>query len=136
MNKLKLFLIVYFCLYVGINNRIINTQYSLNHEYCIKSEDPSLFESLDNAIDSLTNLAFSVDNILGNFNGDYQYMSFSDRIKAQREKEDEYNQIFPRAKLKRIAEQLNVNCILFDKRIDIIDDGTIKETPYNFRPLK
>ena len=136
MIRLRLFLIVYFCLYVEINNRIINTQYSLDHKYCIKSEDPSLFESFDNALDSLANLAFSVDNILGNFNGDYQYMSYSDRIKAQREKEDEYNQKFPRAKLKRVAEQLHVNCILFDNRIDIIDDGTIKESPYNFRPLK
>ena len=136
MNSLRLFLIIYFSLYIGINNRIINTQYSLDHKYCIKGEDPSFFESLDNAIDSLANLAFSVDNILDNFNGDYQYMSYSDRVKAQREKEDRYNQNFPRAKLKRMAEQLHVNCILFDNRIDIIDDGTTKETPYNFRPLK
>lgn len=131
-----MFLIIYFCLYDRINNRIINIQYSYDNKYCIKSENPSFFESLDNVLDSLTNIVFSVGNILDNFNNNNQYMSYSDKVKDQREKEVEYSQNFPRANLKRIAEQLNVNCILYDTRIDMIDDGTTKETPYNVRPLK
>ena len=66
MNRIRFFLFVFFCLCVGINNRIIHSQYSTNNKYCRKSD----------------------------------------------------------------------NCFLYDNRIDMIDDGTIKETPYNFRPIK
>ena len=135
MNRIRLLLFICFCLYAGINNRIIDTQYSQGHKYCEKSKDPSLFEQFNGAVDSLANIAFSIGNIIDNFNSNNQYNSYSEYVNAQRRKENEFNQIFPTANLKRIAQQLNVNCFLYDKKIDMIDDGTIIETPYNIRPL-
>ena len=134
MNRIRLFLFIYFCLYIGINNRIINSQYSQNHKYCAKSEEPSFWESLNNVLDDMNTIMFNAGNILGNYYGND--LPYPDRLRANRERGDEFQQNNPRAYLRGIAYQLNVNCFLYDKRIDMLDDGTIKETPYNIRPLK
>ena len=137
MNRMRLFLFICFCLYVEINNRIIDYKYSYDHKYCVKSENPSFFESLNNLIDTFANIGFNLGNIMDNFNGNNdQYQSYSDYAKAQRRKENEFSQNFPTAYLSSIAQRLNVNCILFDTRIDMIDDGSIIYNPYNIRPLK
>ena len=134
MNKIRFFLFVFFCLCIGINNRIIHSQYSTNNKYCRKSENPSLWETFENAVDSLNVMLYNIGEAIDSFNGDYS--SYSDRIKAKKEKKDEFIQNSPSAYLYEIALRLNVNCFLYDNRIDMIDDGTTKETPYNIRPIK
>ena len=134
MNRIRLFLFIYFCLYVGINNRIINSQYSQNHKYCLKSEEPSFWESLNSVLENMNTIMFNAGNILENFYGND--LPYDDRLRANRERENEFQQNNPRAYLRGIAYKLNFNCFLYDKRIDMLDDGTIKETPYNIRPLK
>ena len=137
MNRIRLFLLTCLCWYVEINNRIIDTQYSYDHKYCERSEDPSFFESLNNVIDNFANIAFNLGSFMDNFNGNNnQYKSYSDYAKAQRRKENEFYQNFPTAYLRSIAQRLNVNCFLFDLRIDMLDDGETIHKPYNIRPLK
>ncbi len=128
---------ILFCSYIRINNkRIINTQYSQNLKYCAKKEEEesSILDTFNNIIDSLSNIMFSVGNIMNDYNTNYN--NYNNYLQANRERENEFRENFPTAFLKRLSFKYNCNCFLFDLKIDMFDDNTIEQTPYNIRPLK
>ena len=77
---------------------------------------------------------YSVGNIMDNYKGNYN--SYSDWSQAKKERENIFKENFPTAYLQRLSSKYNCNCFIFDLKIDIFDDGTLEETPYNIRPLK
>ena len=87
-------------------------------------------------MDGLKNTVFNIHELLRCISDNDPNRSYSDKVKSSNERVDEFHQNFPRSYLMEEAEKLKVNCILYDKRIDMLDNGSIKETPYNFRPLK
>ena len=133
MKSFELCLLLSFFLYIE-SSRIINSQYSTNHKYCIEKENPSFFDSFNSVMDSVNSIIHSAGEILNAFTGDYQ--SYSEYSEAKREREDEFKTNCQTSYLKEIAFKYNVNCILYDKRIDMYDNGKIIESPYNIRPLE
>ena len=133
MKNFVLCLFLSFFLYIE-SSSIINSQYSPNHKYCIEKENPSFFDSLNSILDSVGGIIYNTGEALIDFNS--KYSSFSEYSKAKRYRENEFRMNFPTSYLKGIALKNNVNCIIYDKRMDMYDDGRIIETPYNFRPLE
>ncbi len=136
MNKVIYVLFIYFCLYARINNKIVNSQYSRDHKYCIENEDDTYLDKFKTFMDGMQYTVFNIAELIRCIKDDDPNRSYFDKKKSSNERIDEFHQNFPRAYLKEETEKLKVNCILYDKRIDMNDDGSIKETPYNFRPLK
>ena len=133
MDRIRFFMF-FFCL-IGINGKtIINTQYSQDLKYCATNENASFGEKINNIVDSLSNIANSLSNIWDNLFCDYN--SYSDWSQSKRDKEKIFKENFPTAYLQSISLKYNCNCFIFDMKIDIFDDGTLEETPYNIRPLK
>ena len=136
MNKIICLLFISFCLYAGVNNKIVKSQYTIDNKYCIENEDDTYFDKFHSFMDGLKNTVFNIHELLRCISDNDPNRSYSDKVKSSNERVDEFHQNFPRSYLMEEAEKLKVNCILYDKRIDMLDNGSIKETPYNFRPLK
>jgi len=99
-----------------------------------KKKNVLFLDTFNNAIDSLSNLMFSVGNIMNDYNANYN--NYNEYIQANRERENEFRENAPTAFLQRLSFKYNCNCFLYDLKIDMFDDYTIGETPYNIRPLK
>ncbi len=133
MNTIGLWFLLFFDLFSNISNRVMRVTYSEDHKYCFEKE-PSFFGVIDNTLNAVTSGLYGVNEILEFFNGK-NYVNNKERESARIKREIEFRKINPLADLKNYMYQNGLNCALYDKKIDILDDGSIVEIPYNFRPL-
>ena len=135
MKRIGLYFIVSFCLFNLISNHVIKTQFEMNQKYCLKKYD-YFFGKVDGILKPLTSLAYHFIEITDNFIGRDKYMSYDDMVNAKKEREIKFRQSYPDYELINFAKENGVKCVLYDKRIDILDDMSFVEIPYNFRPIK
>ena len=116
------------------NNGVLRTQFTLDQKFCL--DDSGI---VDNAINSLTSAAY----VLGEFfeitrdiAGDNRYETYGEKKEAKMQREREFRKANPKFELRNYANKNGINCVLYDKKIEILIDGSIVETPYNFRPLQ
>ena len=130
MNCIKLDLFLLFCLLFQINNKVINTQFSYNHKYCLEEND-SFFGKIDNLLTGLGTSAYHLINTID---------SFTDRNYLESQKHEERYKRFrlmnPDYELKKyIKEHDGIKCVIYDKKFEFFDDRTMLEIPYNIRPI-
>ena len=133
MNTIGLWILLFFGLFSNISNRVMKITYSEDHKYCFEKE-PSFSGFIDNTLNAVTGGLYGVNEILEIFNGK-NYDNYDEWKSARRKREKEFRKVNPLFQLRNYMEQNKLNCALYDKMIEIFDDGSIVETPYNFRPL-
>ena len=134
MNSKGFFLLLFFCLYSEITNiSVIKTQFSYNLKYCLE-DDSSFIGIINKGIESLCSIGYNLNEIVDAFSFN-KYDNYNDRESARKEREIKFRQAYPDFELKNYAKDHGLRCVLYDKRINILDDSSILEIPYNFRPL-
>ena len=137
MNTLGLFLLLLLCFYAEANNKVIRTQFSPDHKFCL-NEEPSFLGFMDGISHGVASGSFAIlelFDVLGDIVGHNRYSSYEDRMNARKEREMHLRQANPFFQLKTYMNNNGLKCALYDKKIEFLSDGSIVETLYNFRPL-
>ena len=133
MNTIGLWFLLFFGLFSNISNRVMRVTYSDDHKYCFEKE-PSFFGFIDNTLNAVSSGLYGVNKILDIFNGK-NYANYEEWKSAKRKREIEFRKANPLFELRNYMRENGLHCALYDKKIELFDDGSIVETPYNFRPL-
>ena len=134
MNHIRFSLLLLILLAEIKSSYVLRTQFSPDHKYCLDDSG-----TLDNVINSISSGAYILGEFLeiaGHIAGFKKYNNYEEANNAQMQREREFRKANPQFGLRNYAESNGINCVLYDKKIEILNDGSIVETPYNFRPLK
>ncbi len=137
MNILGLFLLLLLCFYAEANNNVIRTQFSPDHKFCLDKEPSFLgfMDDISHGVASGSYVAAEIFDILDTITGRRRYSSYEEGMNARKEREIHLRQANPFFELRTYMNNNGLKCALYDKKIEFLSDGSMVETPYNFRPL-